>query len=116
MTPLTETLALREDYIRYRLGLTEAEWQEWDRMSRELEYEEFIEWTIKWLEKMNITYYYSWKNNEKRLTLYHRKLIVLQRMVGNSALVRFENGDLEVISRNAIRKIVGGRNELQKMV
>jgi hypothetical protein len=50
MTPLAETISLRSDYIRYRLGLTEAEWQEWDRASKELEYEEFKRWTKEWME------------------------------------------------------------------
>ena len=50
-------------------------------------------------------YLFCWANNEKRLTLYGRKCIVLARMKMNSALVRFENGQEEVISRNALRKV-----------
>lgn len=49
-------------------------------------------------------YVYKWKNNEKRLTLYGRRFKVLARMKMNSALVEFENGQQEVISRNAIRR------------
>jgi len=51
---------------------------------------------------------YSWKNNEKRLTLYRRICRVVSRFALNSALVEFENGQREVISRNALRKC---RNE-----
>ncbi len=56
---------------------------------------------------MNIKYpyYFAWKNNPKRATLYGRKMRVLVRGVMNSALVEFENGDREVVSRNAIRKV-----------
>lgn len=49
-------------------------------------------------------YIYKWANNEKRETLYGRKFRVLARMKMNSALVEFEDGQREVISRNAIRK------------
>ena len=50
-------------------------------------------------------YYYAWKNNEKRETLYKRRFKVLKRLAHNSALVEFENGQCEVISRNAMRKV-----------
>lgn len=50
------------------------------------------------------TYRYGWKNNEKRQSLYGRCCVVLVRLKMNSALVRFENGQEEVISRNALRK------------
>lgn len=49
-------------------------------------------------------YWFVWKNNEKRLRLYGRRCRILARMKMNSALVEFENGQREVISRNAIRK------------
>ncbi len=50
-------------------------------------------------------YYYAWKNNSKRATLYRRHCNVLVRGIMNSALVEFENGQREVISRNALRKV-----------
>lgn len=51
-------------------------------------------------------YVYRWKNNEKRATLYGRICRVVKRMARNSALVRFEdNGQEEVVSRNALRKV-----------
>lgn len=53
---------------------------------------------------MSQEYTYAWRNNEKRAALYGRRLVVLARMKMNSALVRFEDGQEEVISRNAIRK------------
>jgi hypothetical protein len=52
------------------------------------------------------TYYYAWKNNEKRATLHKRELVVLARGAMNSALVKFiDNGQQEIISRNALRKV-----------
>ena len=54
---------------------------------------------------MKFPYVYGWKNNSKRLTLYGRRFRVIVRMKMNSALVEFEDGQVEVISRNAIRKV-----------
>lgn len=52
------------------------------------------------------TYRYAWRNNSKRATLYNRELIVIARGGMNSCLVEFtDNGQREVISRNAIRKV-----------
>jgi len=55
---------------------------------------------------MNPTIYrYAWRNNEKRATLYGRLCRVIARGSMNSALVEFaDNGQREVISRNALRK------------
>lgn len=50
-------------------------------------------------------YRYCWRNNSKRLTLYGRLCRVIYRGRPNSALVEFENGQKEVISRNALRKV-----------
>lgn len=50
-------------------------------------------------------YYYTWKNNIKRRTLYKRRCRILAKGAKNSCLVEFENGQREVISRNAIRKV-----------
>jgi hypothetical protein len=55
-------------------------------------------------------YLYCWRNNSKRLTLYGRRCRVIVRGRANSALVEFDNGQKEVISRNAIR-----RYELRKV-
>jgi len=49
-------------------------------------------------------YVYCWANNPKRATLKGRRCHVLGRGKMNSCLVEFENGQREVISRNAIRK------------
>ncbi len=54
---------------------------------------------------MIFPYYYNWKNNSKRATLKDRRLRVVARGSMNSALVEFEDGPREVISRNAIRKV-----------
>ena len=49
-------------------------------------------------------YIYRWRNNAKRRKLYGRRCRVLVRSTKNSALVEFENGEREVVSRNALRK------------
>jgi hypothetical protein len=49
-------------------------------------------------------YFYSWRNNSKRIELYGRRFRVILRGGRNSALVEFDNGQKEVISRNAIRR------------
>jgi hypothetical protein len=49
-------------------------------------------------------YIFLWRNNSKRKTLYGRECRVLKRFKLNSAAVEFENGQFEVISRNALRK------------
>lgn len=50
-------------------------------------------------------YKYVWGNNEKRRELCGRQCVVLTRLSFNSAIVQFENGQREIISRNALRKI-----------
>jgi len=55
---------------------------------------------------MTFGYFYSWRNNEKRATLYGRACRVLARGKMNSCAVEFENGQLEIISRHALRKRV----------
>lgn len=54
---------------------------------------------------MSDWYIYRWKNNPKRATLCGRKCRVLVRGAMNSALVEFEDGQREVISRNALRRL-----------
>lgn len=52
-----------------------------------------------------MTHYYAWKNNAKRVTLYLRRCRVVARGSMNSVLIEFENGQREVVSRNAIRRL-----------
>ncbi len=49
-------------------------------------------------------YYYAWKNNSKRATLYQRSCRIVARGALNSVLIEFENGQREVVSRNAVRR------------
>jgi hypothetical protein len=51
------------------------------------------------------THVYTWKNNEKRETLYNRPCRILKRW-RNSRLVEFDNGQQEVVSGNALRRIM----------
>jgi len=51
-------------------------------------------------------YAYGWGNNSKRATLKGRKCRILERMSMNSCIVEFvDDGQKEVISRNALRKV-----------
>ena len=50
-------------------------------------------------------YYYAWKNNSKRETLYKRACHVVARGRMNSCLIEFENGQREVVSRNAVKRL-----------
>lgn len=56
------------------------------------------------LNKIQV-YVYSWANNPKRKELKNRECVVICRGKMNSCLVKFiDNNQMEVISRNAIRK------------
>jgi hypothetical protein len=56
------------------------------------------------LYTLAMTYRYAWHNNPKRETLYNRICRVLKRGKKNSILIEFEDGQREIVSRNAIRK------------
>ena len=59
-----------------------------------------------------VIYVYTWGNNPKRKTLKGRQCRVLARGTMNSAMVEFiDNGQREVISRNAIRRVTAGNKE-----
>jgi len=51
-----------------------------------------------------MSYTYRWKNNLKRRELYGRACVVIARLKMNSAWVRFEDGQEECVSRNALRR------------
>lgn len=58
------------------------------------------------MQKTIYPYYYAFKpHNGKYKDLYKKRMRVLARGAMNSALVEFENGQREIISRNAIRKV-----------
>jgi len=58
------------------------------------------------VEPLVMTHFYSWRNNEKRLTLYKRHCRIIGRFRKmNSMLIEFENGQQEVVSRNSVRKL-----------
>jgi hypothetical protein len=48
-------------------------------------------------------YYYAWKNNSKRETMYKRACRVIARGAMNSCMVEFEDGQREIVSRNAVK-------------
>jgi hypothetical protein len=52
------------------------------------------------------THVYAWRNNEKRATLYGRKCRILARTPNRRSLViEFEDGQREIVSRRAVRRI-----------
>ena len=48
---------------------------------------------------------YVWKNNEKRATMAGRRCRVVARGRMNSIVIRFEDGQIECVSRYAVRKV-----------
>ncbi len=63
------------------------------------------------MSRKNFPYVYTWGNpkkplNEKRLTLKGRKCRVLVTGRMNSVKVEFENGQHEIVSRRALRRII----------
>jgi hypothetical protein len=48
-------------------------------------------------------YRYAWKNNSKRVTLYGRPCRIVARGAMNSIMIAFEDGQTEIVSRNAVR-------------
>ena len=49
---------------------------------------------------------YVWKNNEKRKTLYDRVCRIVERLKMNSIVIQFlDNGQIEVVSRYAVRRL-----------
>lgn len=54
-------------------------------------------------------YIYTWGNNDKRGSLKGRRCRLIRRLALNSCIVEFENGDREVISRNALKKVPNAR-------
>lgn len=56
-----------------------------------------------------LTHYYAWENSEKRKTLYRRQCRILARGKMNSVVIEFKNGQREVVSRNAVRLLSGGK-------
>lgn len=60
-----------------------------------------------------MTHHYTWRNNPqmnlrpcpKRLTLYRRQCRIIARGAMNSIMVEFADGQREIVSGNAIKKI-----------
>lgn len=52
-----------------------------------------------------MTHIYNWGNNEKRKTLKGRKCKIICTGSMNSCMIEFENGQKEITSRRALRKI-----------
>lgn len=52
-----------------------------------------------------MTHRYAWRNNAKRKTLYGRWCRIICSGAMNSVLIEFENGQREIVSRRALRRI-----------
>ena len=60
--------------------------------------------------KEPVTYLFNWGNNEKRRTLQNRPCRIVAVGKFNSVMVRFlDNGQEEIISRRALRKMIKGK-------
>jgi len=53
---------------------------------------------------IDYSYIYRFRNNAKRKLLYGKRCRVIKRLAKNSAVVEFEDGHKEIISRNALRR------------
>jgi hypothetical protein len=57
-------------------------------------------------------YVFAWKNGEKWATLYGRRFRVIARGKSmNTVMVEFQDGQREVISRQAMRRVRDRMNE-----
>lgn len=54
--------------------------------------------------KFEFPYRFAWGNNEKRARLKGRRCRVIARGAMNSVDVEFEDGQREIVSRNALRR------------
>ena len=61
----------------------------------------------------NALYIYTWGNNPKRASLKGHRCKVIARGALNSCLAEFENGQREVISRNALRKVGSDKGKMR---
>jgi len=52
-----------------------------------------------------MTHIYAWGNNSKRLAMKGRKCRIIARGRMNSIMIEFEDGQREIVSRRAIRRI-----------
>ena len=50
-------------------------------------------------------YRYRWKNNEKRKAMYGRMCRIIITGRKNSVLVEFEDGQMEIVSVRALRRV-----------
>ncbi len=57
------------------------------------------------MEIVSFPLIFVWRNNEKRRLLYGKRCRVVARGKMNSALIEFEDGTREIVSRNALRKV-----------
>jgi len=59
---------------------------------------------------LDYRYVYMWGNNEKRKLMKGRLCRVVVRGKMNSALIEFENGQCEVVSRNSVMRWLGRKS------
>jgi hypothetical protein len=61
---------------------------------------------LKYMNSGAQLYRYAWKNCEEREKLFNLVCRVKVWLPKNSAMVEFENGQRECVSRNALRKVL----------
>lgn len=52
-----------------------------------------------------MTHRYVWRNNAKRATMYNRPCRIVARGTMNSIMIEFEDGQREIVSRYAVRRL-----------
>jgi len=55
-----------------------------------------------------MTHVFYWGNNAKRATLKGRRCRIVSAGALHSIMLEFQNGQREVVSRRAVRKLKGG--------
>ena len=57
------------------------------------------------MKAAEFTHTYGWKNNERRAAMFGRPCRVVVRGAMGSVMVEFEDGQREIISRRALRRL-----------
>lgn len=95
----TELTALRAECVKVRDGYPDGHRQRKTGSRSRLK-------TLTGELSVSQEYIYKWKNNEKRVTMYGRKCIVICRGTMNSCMIEFiDNKQREIVSRNSLKKV-----------
>jgi hypothetical protein len=56
-------------------------------------------------------HYYAWANNTKRCGMVYRPCRIVARGRMNSVMIEFRDGTREIVSRRALRRMPGWKDE-----